>query len=149
MKKECAKMWNYVFSGQSYVSGCRGFAFGETFLSTYTASCRPLFLRVRFRAIFTFRIARIAILIQSWPVTECVLNHSLTASHSSSLVILDQDSPLSRCRRRLFLRIQYFVTCDTGWRKSVASCRVDWIIHRCTVGHAAHCYLTLPKTLLS
>lgn len=36
--------------------------------------------------------------------------------------------------RCLFLGIQYLVTCNSAWHKSVASCRVDWIIHRCTVG---------------
>lgn len=38
---------------------------------------------------------------------------------------------MSRC---LFLGIQYLVTCNSAWHKTGASCRVDWIIHRCTVG---------------
>lgn len=57
---------------------------------------------------------------------------------------------LSTCTAELslsLLNIQCFVTCNSSWHKSVPSCPVDWIIHRGSVGHTTHCYLTLPETL--
>lgn len=41
------------------------------------------------------------------------------------------------CASASLLNIQYFVTCNSCWHKSVASRRVDWIIHSGSVAHSA------------